>query len=95
MKVWTVEEIKDLVQTNDVVLYRALLKLYNCQTESEKQDKATRDSNGMGFNAYDAEILTSFCDWLIKNGFLTSKQKFVARKKLVKYSKQLTALANT
>ena len=93
-RVWTEEEIKSLVQTNDKVLYGALRNLYNCQTADEQSDFNTKHQNGAGFNALDAEFLTSVSQFLIKNGFLTDKQKVIVRKKLVKYNRQLTRLAN-
>ena len=91
---WTEEQIKDLVQTNDKVLYGALKKLYGCQTANEKASGQTQEQNGKGFNGADAPILSSFCEFLNKTGFLTPKQKTLARKKLMKYTKQLTNLAN-
>ena len=93
-RTWSEDEIKNLVQTNDKVLYGALRKLYDCQTDDEKSDGITKVINHKGFNGVDAPILTSFCEFLNKTGFLTPKQKIVARKKLVKYNKQLTRLAN-
>lgn len=93
-RVWTEDEIRQLVQVNDTVLYGALKKLYACQTADEKRAEATKVQNGIGFNAYDAKFLTSVAQFLIKSGFLTVKQKEVARKKLVKYTRQLTVLAN-
>ena len=93
-KVWTEKEIKELVQTNDKVLYGALKKLYDCQTEDEKCGRHTNETNGKGFNKFDAEFLSSVAEFLIKTGFLTEKQKVITRKKLVKYNKQLTKLAN-
>lgn len=95
MKTWTAEEIKTLVQTNDKVLYGALKKLYACQTADERAAGETNHNNGVGFNGVDAPILSSFCEFLNKTGFLTPKQKIIARKKLVKYNKQLTVLANS
>lgn len=94
MKIWTEQEIKDLIQTNDIVLYRALQGLYKCQTDEEQAAGQTHVVNGKGFNGVDAPILSSFCEFLNKTGFLTSKQKALARKKLIKYNKQLTKLAN-
>jgi hypothetical protein len=94
MKTWTNDEIKELVQTNDKVLYGALKNLYACQTSDEKAAGQTHEVNGKGFNGVDAPILSSFCEFLNKTGFLTPKQKIIARKKLIKYTKQLTALAN-
>ena len=93
-RVWSEEEIKELVQTNDKVLYGALKKLYDCQTMDEKQEGATRHYNGKGFNGADSRFLSSVSEFLIRNGFLTEKQKYVTRKRLVKYTKQLTGLAN-
>ena len=93
-KIWTEQEIGDLVQTNDIVLYRALKKLYDKQTEDEKQDGNTKHQNGQGFNGVDAKFLSSVAEFLIKNRYLTEKQKFVTRKKMIKYTKQLTAIAN-
>lgn len=94
MRIWTEDEIKNLVQNNDKVLYGALRKLYACQTTDEQDAGETKEHNGMGFNGVDAPILSSFCEFLNKTGFLTPKQKVIARKKLVKYNKQLTKLAN-
>ena len=93
-KTWTEDEIKNLIQVNDKVLYGALKKLYACQTAEEQNDKETHEQNGKGFNGVDAPVLSSFCEFLNKTGFLTPKQKVLARKKLVKYNKQLTVLAN-
>ena len=93
-RTWTEEEIKNLIQNNDTVLYNALLKLYNCQTMDERQLGETNVSNGIGFNGADAPILTSFAQFLKRTGFLTPKQKQLCRNKLKKYNRQLTKLAN-
>lgn len=94
MRTWTEEEMKDLIQTNDTVLYGALKKLYDCQTENEQCTKTTNVINGIGFNGVDAPILSSMAEFLKKTGFLTPKQKAIVRKKLIKYNRQLTHLAN-
>jgi len=93
-RVWTEDEIKVLIQTNDTVLYGALKKLYAEQTADEQNDGRTKHYNGVGFNGADSKFLSSVSEFLIKRGFLTDKQKYVTRKKLVKYNKQLTKLAN-
>lgn len=94
-KVWTEDEIKTLVQTNDKVLYGALKKLYACQTDDEKTNGTTSHTNGQGFNGVDAPILTSFAKFLKECGRLSEKQKEICRRKLIKYNKQLTRLANS
>lgn len=93
-RVWTEEEIKNLVQTNDKVLYGALRNLYACQTAAEQSHGETIENNGVGFNGADSRFLSSVAEFLNRTGFLTDKQKVVTRKKLVKYNKQLTRLAN-
>jgi hypothetical protein len=92
---WSEDEVMDLLDRDDRVLFGALKHLYACQTENEKASASTREHNGKGFNAYDAEFLTSICKQLLERGTLSPKQKEVARKKLKKYRKQLTALANS
>lgn len=93
-KVWTEEQIKYLVQTNDKVLYGALRKMYDMQTDEEKSLGNTHVHNGVGFNAYDAPLLSSIYKSLEQYGHLTNGQKETARDRLKKYSKQLTMIAN-
>ncbi len=81
-------------KTNDKVLYGALRQLYACQTADEIAEGTANHRNGAGFNGVDAGIMTSFCEFLNRTGFLTVKQKAIARKKMVKYTRQLTILAN-
>lgn len=93
-RVWSEEEIKNLVQTNDKVLYGALKKLYAEQTADEQRMSETRHTNGVGFNKVDSKFLSSVAEFLLNRGYLTDKQKYCTRKRLVKYNKQLTKLAN-
>lgn len=75
-------------------LYGALKKLYGEQTRDEQQSGQTKHYNGVGFNGADSRFLSSVSEFLIKKGFLTEKQKYCVRKRLIKYNKQLTRLAN-
>lgn len=93
-RVWTEDEIKGLVQTNDKVLYGALKNLYAQQTADEQRAGETKLHNNAGFNGADSRFLSSVSEFLIRRGYLTDKQKAVVRRKLVKYTKQLTRLAN-
>lgn len=93
-RTWTKEEILSLLETNDKVLYGALKRLYACQTASEMANRGTVEKNGMGFNAIDGPILSSFAEFLLERGYLSPKQKEIARRKLPKYARQLVILAN-
>ena len=93
-KTWTKEEIKELLEKNDEMVKRSVLKLYEKQTDYEKATQSTQEYNGVGFNGTDSTILSSFAEFIKKTGFLTTKQTTIARKKLMKYSNQLAKIAN-
>lgn len=94
VKIWTKEEIKNLIMTNDKMVERSVLKLYDYQTKEEQYDKNTTEENGVGFNSFDASFLTSIAEQLKRKIHLTRKQIEITRKKLIKYSGQLTKIAN-
>jgi hypothetical protein len=96
-KVWTKETIRETLATSTIMVERSLLKLYARQTSDEQAAKTTSHSNGQGFNGTDANILTSFAQWIEKGAQknipegkrLSEKQLIIARKKLAKYAGQL------
>lgn len=93
-KVWTCEEITDLLKRNDKFVINSLIILHSYQTKEEQYNKSTDEANGVGFNAYDAGPLTDVYDWMAKNNVITFKQVNFVRKKIIKYKRQLTAIAN-
>lgn len=93
-KIWTVEEIKNLLSTNDKMVMRSTAKLFELQTEDEKNSDSTGHNNGVGYNGTDAFIMSKFAKFFNKYGYLTEKQLAIARRKIMKYSKQLTRIAN-
>lgn len=93
-KVWTKDEIKALLEERDDAVIRGLLAIWKFQTTTEKDFQETREHNNVGFNAVDAGICSSFVAFYKKAGFLTKNQMVIARKKIMKYSGQLTKIAN-
>ena len=89
---WSPEKIKSALKANDRQLCRAIIAIYDLQTQDEKRWSDTCESNGVGFNSADAEILSSFALFYTKTGFLTSAQIKLARKKMSKYAGQLSEL---
>lgn len=87
--IYCVDSIKWLLTNNDKFLISGLLRIYSHQTNDEKAVEGTKYINGIGFNSADAEILTSLAKFVLVKGYLTPKQKELARKKLPKYAKQL------
>jgi hypothetical protein len=93
-RVWKKEEIVALLETNNGFLCRSVVKIWNRQTTDEKICKGTSHENGRGFNGTDANILSSFAEYYVTKGYLTKNQLELARKKMKKYAKQLTIVAN-
>ena len=93
-RVWTVEEIKTLILTNDKMVAHSVVVLYERQTASEQAAQETHERNGVGFNGVDAAILSSFAEFYKSRGYLSVKQTAIARKKLGKYARQLVSIAN-
>lgn len=99
---WTKEAIKQNLLENDQWVVRGILAIYDRQTFDEQASHITKHNNGIGFNGVDAEILTSFAEQIIKwmNGGkaysspLSPKQMEIARRKIIKYSRQLAEIAN-
>ena len=97
-KIYTVEEIWNLVLTNDYFCCACLSKMLDRQTQDEQRAGETRHRNGRGFNGKDAKFLTSLAIQVRRNKnrgtILTQNQLAAARKCLYKYRKQLTEIAN-
>ncbi len=99
-KDWNKDKIKHLILTNNKMVENSLLVLYSRQTIDERAAQASGHNNGMGFTKIDAGFLTSLVEWIKKSTRpeghrLTYAQRMYARKRLIKYIKQLTKYANT
>ena len=91
---FTVEEIKNLIQNNDIAVGRAMVALYNEQTIDEKTDGQTRNTNGRGFSYRTAPKGTYYAKWVLSGKKLTGYHLDNARKIAMFHIKQLTNLAN-
>jgi hypothetical protein len=91
---YTKEQIQEMLKTKDKAVIRGILALYERQTRDEQTTKDTKHRNGVGFNSADASLLSSFAEQFKRRGFLSSKQIDWARKKLMKYARQLADIAN-
>jgi hypothetical protein len=93
-KVWKIEEIRSLLEKNEIMVKRSVVEIYNNQTSEEKLTGETKENNGVGFNGVDAYIMSSFARQIIEKNFLSKKQMIIAKKKIKKYARQLTEIAN-
>lgn len=88
-KTWDKASIKELLKLDQAALCRAVLIIYHQQTNTEQQAHSTVTVNGVGFNAYDAEFLTSIAKAIQQNRNLTEGQVAATRNKMLKYAGQL------
>ena len=74
-------DIVKLLETNDRAIARALVVLFERQTEDEKATEHTRHHNNRGFRPCHARMGTSMAKFYLERGFLTPKQIAYWRKK--------------
>ena len=93
-KHWTVAEIDQNIQTSTKWLTRAIVALMRLQTKNEMFYERTTDRNGVGFNAPDAKLLTTFGKQIERGVALSDSQMIIARRRIRKYCRQLCRIAN-
>lgn len=67
-------DIVNLLKTNDRAVARALVVLYERQTDDEKTSENTRHHNNRGFRPCHARMGTSMAKFYLRNGYLTPRQ---------------------
>ena len=93
-KVWTKEEILNLIKTDKKAIIKFINALWEYQTPTEQQVKETRETNGRGFTHADGAFLSSIKEFYDKTGFLTPKQLKGVKAAMPKYATQLTKILN-
>lgn len=83
------EYLRKMLSVNKKWAIRALLLIYDYQTEDEKVEEITRNLNGVGFTGTDGEILTSFANQYLRKGQLSDRQMDLLMKKMKKYWRQV------
>lgn len=85
----TIDTIRFKLRFDNKWLIQALFRLYDCQTDFEKDIGRTVEKNYEGFNSMDSELLSSFVVQLKEKGYLTNNQMAITRRRMEKYSNQL------
>lgn len=81
--------IRVQISTKDSQAIKALLSIYEYQTDLEKTDAATLTNNGDGFLVRDASFLTSLAKQYLTKGTLTARQIEFLKRKIPHYARQL------
>lgn len=85
----TYEELSDLIDSSDEWAAGALMELFQFQTVDEQSINGTVHDNGVGFNGFDAPILTDMSKFYLERRYLTPKQLIFIRRTVKKYINQL------
>jgi len=88
------EFVRKQLGTNKTWAIKALLKIFEFQTDSEQEFEETHEYNNVGFTGVDAEILTSFAKFYLKRKFLSPKQMKILYKKMPKYWMQIIKISD-
>lgn len=86
--------VKHMLSTDKDWALRALVKIYEKQTESEKQLGSAINQNGVGFTGLDAQFMGGMAKYYLKKGALTDKQLSWVMKKMHKYHGQIVAISD-
>lgn len=89
-----IEKLFDDERLGRVAIFKALLTIFSLQTADEQLNETTSHLNGVGFTAFDAEILTSLANQFIERRRISTKQYQLLSKRIRKYSRQLAKVAN-
>lgn len=99
---WTKAAIKERLLRDDRQVWRAVVAIYKMQTADEQSGDDTRHDNGVGFNSFDAKIMSIFARLIMQweekpvdrraASPLSVTQMIRARSKIVKYAGQLERL---
>ena len=85
--------LKDYLEEDDELLKRAIVLIYQYQTEEEQYIGETKVENNIGFSKIDAGPLGRIAQKIIKNDELNAGETAMARNKMKKYWRQLMNIA--
>lgn len=73
---------------------RALVRIYEMQTDAERNTQQTIEHNGVGFSAFDAEILSSLAEQVKQGRGLSGRQMAIVYKKIPRYHRQIFQISS-
>lgn len=88
------EFLKEKLSSNKNWALRALIKIYENQTNEEQNVGHTIVNNGIGFSGVDSDILSSFSEQYLRKGFLSNKQMEILFKNIKKYWRQVLEISD-
>lgn len=90
--VWDTSNVRRLLLQNDKAVERAIVAIYEKQTEDEQRAGETKHHNNVGFNGSDARRGSYYARWIMSGRSLTGAHLERARKMCLKYAGQLVKI---
>lgn len=85
--------LKNLVKTNDRALFKAIILIYDMQTNEEKSIGSSVEENNVGFSKVDAYEMGIIAKKIKRGDPLTKGEIAKSRNKMPKYWKQLMIIS--
>lgn len=86
--------IKDKLATSEAWALKAMLTIYNNQTDAERVIETTKEQNGVGFTGTDGQFFSSLSKQYESRGHLSDKQMTFVMKRMKKYWNQILLASN-
>lgn len=93
-KIWTREDIVELLRNNDRAVEKAMVAIWSYQTNAEQAQGTTLLNNGVGFCGWSAKSGTYYARWVNSGRNLTGRHLDKARKIAIHHAGQLARIAN-
>lgn len=90
---WTAAQIIALLDRDNLAVERAVVAIFNRQTDDEQASDTTRHRNGRGFNAFDAGRGGYYARWILSGRSLSGTHLDRARRMVKRYVGQLQEIA--
>jgi hypothetical protein len=99
---WTPEKVLAMLETSDVWVERAIVRLHSYQTTLERQAQCTTDKNEQGMQQADAKLFSKYAEKILRGEHLSRWELIEARRpwhrgrvpviRIGKYRKQLVRI---
>lgn len=86
---YDISTIKTKLATDQAWVEKAILKLFENQTEDEQRSEETKHKNGIGFSGCDGRIFSYYARYLSQGRHLSGKHLEKAFKRVPKYAGQI------
>ena len=86
--------IREKLKNNDIWAKRALLKIFENQTQDEQTKDNVKNHNGIGFRPCDVFIMSRLAKFLIEKNYLSPKQMNIVHKKIPVDSRQIEQISD-